>query len=133
MSDLPNTGEEQTKKKSSLNIVFILVILAVIIFACLMSRCGSDSSEPEVDKGDSIDAYLVCQDFVSEGLKAPSTAEFASMSDSTIRNTSGDNWSVSSYVDAQNSFGAMIRTHFVCDLVYRGDGYYRLENLDIGD
>ena len=131
MSELPEPGEEQSKKVSLAPLVIAAIF--VVIFICLMSRCGSDSSEPEVDKGDSTDAYLVCQDFVSEGLKAPSTAEFASMSNSTINNTSGDYWSVSSYVDAQNSFGAMIRTHFVCELTYRGDDYYRLDNLDFGD
>jgi hypothetical protein len=36
---------------------------------------------------------------------------------------------VGSYVDAENSFGAMIRTHFVCELTYIGDGNYRLEDL----
>jgi hypothetical protein len=131
MSDLPESAVDKLKKVSLTPLIIAGIIF--VIFICLVSRCSSDSSEPEVDKGDRIDAYLVCQDFVSEDLKSPATAEFASMSDSIIKNTSGDSWSVTSYVDAQNSFGAMLRMYFVCDLTYRGDGYYRLENLDFGN
>lgn len=97
------------------------------------------------DKGgkiDTIERYLLsdekrvefmvkAEEYVKQGLKAPSTAEF----ESTVF---GD-WSVSrkddvvtvvSFVDSQNSFGAMIRDKFIVQMSYsNGDCTY----LAIGD
>jgi hypothetical protein len=54
-----------------------------------------------------------CEDFVKEKLKAPSTADFGGQSVSG--NGSGP-WKVTGWVDAQNSFGAKIRTGWTCDI-----------------
>lgn len=55
----------------------------------------------------------VCLDSVRGKLKAPSTAKFT---DSAIPIRGGSGWSWLSYVDAQNSFGAMVRTDFTCEV-----------------
>lgn len=56
----------------------------------------------------------MCQRYVLEQLKAPKTAEFQPMD--VIKwpyvDTKEAYWE--SYVDAQNSFGALIRTRFTC-------------------
>lgn len=61
------------------------------------------------------DAERVCQDFARDRLKAPSTAVF---------NTSVEGWgpeyTVVGTVDAQNSFGAVLRETFTCTV--RGNG-----------
>jgi zinc-ribbon domain len=67
-------------------------------------------------------ALIKCQEAEMAGLKAPSTAHFASYSESTVSPVSGNNgaFDVRSYVDAQNSFGAQIRTNFGCAAVCHG-------------
>jgi len=48
-------------------------------------------------------------------LKSPSSAKFPWGLKSSL--ISGDKYRVANYVDSQNSFGAMIRTNYVCEVV----------------
>jgi hypothetical protein len=68
------------------------------------------------------EAFNICQRFVSDRLKAPSTATFAYQADSTIVH-SGHLYRVDSYVDAQNSFGAKLRSYYHCVVKPSGDGW----------
>ncbi|GBG03919.1 hypothetical protein AZSI13_32460 [Azospira sp. I13] len=64
-------------------------------------------------KPDKIGAFTACQELVRMRLKAPSTADFASYSESTV--IEDDRYfRVTSYVDAQNAFGAKLRNRWVC-------------------
>lgn len=78
---------------------------------------------------DEFDACVMAQQFVMEQLMSPSSAEFASCSNSDIRFLGDNRWSVESYVDSQNSFGAMIRTHYKATMLYVSDNRWRLEAL----
>jgi len=70
-------------------------------------------------------AYIRCKRTVEEKLKAPSTAKFLEKSRSSIKQVTGDSrgemFEVVSYVDSQNSFGAMLRTKFQCQIVHVKD------------
>jgi hypothetical protein len=70
-----------------------------------------------------MDAYVASMKLVKNELKAPSTAKFASYQDSKISKIDLDEWQVSSFVDSQNSFGAMIRTRYT--IVIHVDPYAR--------
>lgn len=73
---------------------------------------------------------LDAEDYVKEGLKAPSTAEFPSRvfdsEDWTVKRKD-DVVTVSSYVDAQNSFGTMIRSYFIVQISYSTSSCLYLE------
>ena len=60
-------------------------------------------------------------------LKSPSTAKFATELDEESKYKINDDNSViiRSYVDAQNSFGATVRTHFQCTV----DKYGNIKDL----
>ncbi|PRW95830.1 hypothetical protein C7A07_25055 [Pseudomonas fragi] len=62
-------------------------------------------------------AYVMSQTFVKRGLKAPSTADFGSYSESQVKpmpaGASACKFLVIGHVDAQNSFGAMIRNRYI--------------------
>lgn len=68
-------------------------------------------------------AYYIsyAQDYVKQGLKSPSTAEFPgtfwSVDDCTVARYK-DTVTVQSYVDSQNSFGAMVRSNFKVQLSF---------------
>jgi hypothetical protein len=68
-----------------------------------------------------IRAYVEAKDFVSRRLKAPATADFAGYSDSAVVNKGDGTYIVVSHVDAQNAFGAKIRTQYRCR-VFTVDG-----------
>lgn len=78
----------------------------------------SDRSQESRVKCDAISAFVTSQEFVKRQLKAPTTAVFPWSSDDGVHvtNNGGCNFTVSAFVDAQNSFGAMLRTRFVVDL-----------------
>lgn len=61
-------------------------------------------------------AYLMMEDFVKKRLKAPKTAEFPSVwsgRQDHVTYLGSQRYRIVSYVDAQNSFGALIRNNFV--------------------
>jgi hypothetical protein len=61
-----------------------------------------------------IEALSMCELFVKGRLKAPSTAKFGHVWDTTTTGSGDGPYQVSGYVDAQNSFGAMLRNYYVC-------------------
>jgi len=61
-----------------------------------------------------LNAARICAKFVTERLRAPKTADFQTASDATVQPISGGDFEVTSYVDSQNAFGAMMRSTFVC-------------------
>ena len=74
------------------------------------------------------DAYYICEQFVQGQLKAPATAQFPGRNQSKITGESDGGYLVMLPVDAQNSFGAMLRKSFVCSVKQTGDGW-RLRSL----
>lgn len=98
--------------------------------AFVMARYGGTiewTSQPSVPTVPTVSASNACamaKRFVTERLKAPATAEFPSCREAVItpqaNGAAGQQYTVSSYVDSQNSFGAKLRTHYVA--VVRFDG-----------
>lgn len=68
------------------------------------------------------EAWKAAQGFVRQRLKAPSTASFGGdgpdkqNAETVIADLGGGKYRATGWVDSQNSFGAQIRSDFVCDL-----------------
>ena len=60
-------------------------------------------------------AGLACQDAVRGLLKAPATAQFPLVRKGDAAVIGEGKYLYDSYVDSQNSFGAMLRTQFTCE------------------
>lgn len=70
--------------------------------------------------------------FVKDALKAPSTAKFPVYSEDMVVDGGDGSFIVSAYVDAQNSFGAMMRSNYVCIMQYdKATDEWALKGLDI--
>jgi len=94
------------------------VALAVLIVGCMwFSNRGSDPP-------DGFDAQVACKSFVEDRLKSPSSADFSNVTHS------GDSprWTVTGSVDAENSFGASLRSDWTCTVRLDG-GDFVLESL----
>lgn len=72
---------------------------------------------PIIDKST---AQYACENFVKNNLKSPSTAAFPPITEMQIESDINNIWTVNSYVDAQNSFSAMIRSQFSCQIKIEG-------------
>jgi hypothetical protein len=76
-------------------------------------------------------AYTMAKEFVKKTLKAPATAQWPGMLDDRgeIQRLDQTTYSVKSWVDSQNSFGALIRTNYVVILREEGSDW-RLISLN---
>jgi outer membrane lipoprotein-sorting protein len=91
---------------------FALLLIAVLV----LSGCGRPTPRP-VDK---FSACSMAKTFVTQSLKAPSTAKWPTCreQEQTFVSNAGNVWTVRSWVDAQNSFGAAIRTTYMIEMRY---------------
>lgn len=106
--------------------------LALGVFFFLLSQ-GSGTSKsasspaPEAPRAlDEIDTIVYCQIVVKQRLKAPKTAEFPGSSYDAVQKSGRGRFLYRSYVDSENSFGAMLRTRFICEVEDDGKGKPRL-------
>lgn len=119
--------------KSSRGLKQAVVLLGVVIVAYFAFTPKHDSWKPSPLPAHSpAEAWDYCSRAVKKSLRAPASAEFPSWiaggaSESTYH-LGGGTYRVSSYVDAQNAFGAKVRTAFNCTVEYR-DGDWSLVDL----
>ncbi|MEQ1862818.1 MAG: hypothetical protein ABMA13_23090 [Chthoniobacteraceae bacterium] len=121
-----------------LNFIFALMLLAIVGGVCWGIRAlkSADFSAPKraprVVQNDS-DAYYAARNYIRNHLKAPSTAKFPApgAGDCGARNTGTDRWHCWGWVDAQNSFGAMLRQQWQADVEYKGGGTWSAMNIRV--
>ncbi len=89
-----------------------LVALALVILLVVGIFGGLDSrSDPKIDR-DRIEAITACELAVKARLKSPTTAKFSNKR--AVQVGSSNTWIAGGSVDAQNSFGATIRSDYRC-------------------
>ncbi|MEW6115610.1 MAG: hypothetical protein AB1553_01760 [Nitrospirota bacterium] len=114
----------------------ILICLAVVLSLLGAYLKGTSYYNPPAQpqyKPSKFDAFVMCQQFVEKKLKAPSTADFASSTESTLTAIDRNTFMIISYVDAQNSFGAKLRNHYACKVQHVDDKNWKLLDLAINN
>jgi len=114
-----------------------VVILALIVLVGV-SQCGGNGGSSgrtgtTRDTGDAVGAWVICQQFLEDRLTAPATAEYPSGYSQYTSSLGGGRFRVDAYVDAENGFGALVRTDFVCTVNYQGNDNGRLESLQFDE
>lgn len=107
----------------------VAVLAGVLVILIGVAAVTTPSGPHSPDR-----AYAVCRQFVEKRLRAPRTAEFPSFYERdavSVTSYEGGEYRVQAYVDAQNGFGAMIRTHFTCEVKHVRDNTYELQALDM--
>ena len=125
----------QETKKSGTQMLYLLVLAAVVFLLLVLCSGPKPAARATAtpDTGDSLEACGWCQVEVKGELKAPASAKFPSCNRASIHKVAESVYEVKSYVDAQNSFGAMVRTGYVCQVKYQGDHLWTLQNLAFGE
>ena len=98
--------------------VGILCVLALVLSSGSIPDASPSSSSQSNAEEDPTDIrtkntaiFVIAQEIVEDNLKAPSTAEFCRLSECTMQRY--DNlYAATGYVDAENGFGAMIRSEW---------------------
>lgn len=85
---------------------------------------NDDTTEIVTNEDDLASCWLLAQNAVKNNLKSPSTAKFPSsyLNEEVVITRTGKDYVVSSWVDAQNSFGAILRRKFSVVLTKEGVG-----------
>jgi hypothetical protein len=123
----PPTAPQKSKQRPLVAAVLIVIGLAVV-FAMVSGDDdegggGSDRADEEYM------AHAMCAEFTRNQLKAPASADFPEYNDRGVRvlKGAGTRWVVSSFVDAENSFGANVRTSFRCEVSDVGDQWQLID------
>ncbi len=125
----PVSGTGPTTDKAGLGCCLGCAGLALLILVSAISSSGGDSgsgSGSSSRESANTDAWVMAQDFVRAQLKAPATADFGGISDyqdpDQCVSRTGNEFLVTGWVDAENSFGAKIRNDFVVRMIRAPDG-----------
>lgn len=113
------------KKQVSLKNIITLFGAVIMIFVILtIFNSMNSNSAPKIETAESLAtrAFVEAKDQISKTLKAPSTAKYPMYENHFVKITKDTEkeaeYIVRTYVDAQNSFGAMIRNNFMIHLRY---------------
>ena len=109
----------------------ILILFVLIMVIAIRNKPTPEQQAANDAQRDGFTAAFVCQGAVRDRLKAPAGADFQSPRQSAIVALAAGRYQISSYVDAQNSFGAKLRTAYTCTAEKDGAGF-RVMKLEIG-
>ena len=119
-------------------ILFFVVIL--VWFPSWIPGCGETSEQKAMREqreteaaaqSAAIEAYVMAEVFVKRQLRAPATAKFAPFREAIVTDLGDGRFFVMAYVDAENTFGALIRTPFQVTLKYVGDDQWQAESVEL--
>lgn len=105
-----NVNQKQTAK-GCLMLIVLLILIAFALYSCVYGF----GPQPPDDFELKVDAQLIVKDY----LVAPASAKFGY--DYGIQKISDYEYLVSSFVDSQNAYGAMIRSKFTVVIIYNKD------------
>lgn len=85
------------------------------------------STEKNINRHDDSMAFSCAKEIVKGDLKAPSTAKFCRQSEAKIYHLGNGTYCVIGWVDAENSFGATLRTEYIVTYDATENGYKNAE------
>ena len=105
----------------------------LVVVAGMLLGCGGSEPRDPTTGGGETRAFVMCQQPVEGQLRAPSTAKFPYTTSPGVSSThiGGGVYNVHGYVDAQNAFGAMIRTNWICKIKENADRTWSIVELEM--
>jgi hypothetical protein len=98
-----------------------VIIIITMILSFVVQSCFSSSNESKKYVPSKQDAVAHSHVYVDKLLKSPGSANYPYQADETIDQLNDSTFTVLSYVDSQNSFGASMRTYYKCKIVLHSD------------
>ena len=102
-----------------------LSIVAAIIVGLVLPKSSPMAEDEQAG------AKSVCREFVKDRLKSPASAKFPDESEAMATELLSVGWRVRGYVDSQNSFGAMLRSDYTCDVKLAADKKWHTSGVTI--
>lgn len=131
---------EEKKKPGCLSQIIVAIcvfgLIGWLVFSTEQQRKNETPEtrrEVKCGKEGKFSAGYMAEKFVRDRLKAPSTAKFPWYEESSVTISGECEFVIRSYVDAQNSYGAMLRSDYVVKLQYDPvENVYTAQNIQIG-
>lgn len=118
--------------------MWFAIAVVIVAVGCLYWAFPAADANTSSFSASDYDAGMACtmaENLIRPQLKAPKSAEFdyGDCRDSAV--LSGHTWTLHSYIDADNSFGAHIRTRYVVQMRYDNppSNMWHMENLTFAD
>lgn len=114
-----NCGYTPSKGFEPIKVILIVAGAIIFLFGVNYIFQDGNSKTPKAKKQiDNIEVYSGVKEYVKNNLKAPKTAEFPRPFEyqNHVKRIDENNFIVTSWVDSQNSYGALIRTKFTCNI-----------------
>ena len=118
--------DEKAQKQEARNFLGCLAV-TIIAVLCVFFSCRNYKPSPEaIAEGDKYEAWYYAQKFTEKKLATPKSADFPSYHTDgvKVKNIGDDKFSVRGYVDAQNAFGAIVRSRFEAKISREGKKWY---------
>lgn len=119
--------------------VLILLICSICLAGCLNKEQKRKAEanalyeqKIKAEKEFASKAFLIAKNYIKKKIKTPPTAEFPFL-DYQSTSISPRIVEIRSYFDAQNSFGATVRTHYSIKMEQTGDDWANLSAWEISD
>jgi hypothetical protein len=99
-----------------------------------ITSTSNSSTGGQVSDDEKLFAWMAAEKIVKQNLKAPSTAKFPFSYNSTsveIKKIDANTFRVNAYVDAENSYGAIIRNNFTITIVKSGSGNFTYKDYQM--
>lgn len=108
------------------------IIVVLVAFAVWGALSGDPKdSVTNTDTHNWRSAYATARQFVRDSLKSPSTADFPMPDQSYVEDLGGGKYRVRAYVDAENAFGAKLRSDWMVVEHWVGGGNYALDDIAV--
>lgn len=98
--------------------------ILTLVIAVAVAGCGG-GDEKALDR---VGAGLICEDFVEDRLRSPGSTEFPKQQIEVLK---ADRYTVTGSVDAENGFGALLRSDYRCELRLDGNRWHLLNPADV--
>lgn len=125
---MSNNNEATEQVHYSIGKIIFAIILLFFFIIGLVDKI-SDISHYEKDY--SQEAYIAAKFYVNKQLKAPATADYP-MYDKNFITHHDDSYTVSSYVDAENSFGVKGRLYYTVTMERDGKDWINV-NVNLSE
>ncbi len=112
-----------------------LIIIITIIFIGYKACNNNNSSTVETAKPEEMqtEAYVIAKIFMEKNLKAPASANFPAFDYRFYASNETYQFIIKSYVDAQNIFGAQLRTYYLIQMKWNGKDWADINNWELID
>lgn len=121
-------------KGSKAGVIVACVLGAIALVAIIVATSSGMSAKQDENYKDTLFvAESVCQEYVTDRLKVPSSAQFSS---ADVAPMPDDVYAVTASVSSENSFGAAVTHDYTCTVHDEGDDTFTLVDLtglDDGD